>query len=198
MKKILTVLVIIVLASCGTQKAVTTDTPSSPKTPKLANADAPVERLPVSAKIINGHLYGIAQKSDFNQEPFATWFNPSYESYILDDETKNTLKKELKTVEIKAFMGTWCGDSKREIPKFYKLIDEVGFNEEQLTLVTVDRSKKQPSNLLSGNNIERVPTFIFYRNGQEIGRFVERPRESLEADILKIVTGEPYKHSYQN
>lgn len=198
MKKIFTVLAIIVLASCGTQKAATSDTPTPPKTPKLANVDQPVQDFPATATLVNGHLSGLAQKSDFNQEPFATWFNPRYEAYSLDEETKNALKKGLKGVQIKAFMGTWCGDSKREVPQFYKMIDEIGFSDKNLTLVTVDRSKKEPAVLVSGNNIVRVPTFIFYRNGEEIGRYVERPRESLEADILKIVTGEPYKHSYEN
>ena len=36
------------------------------------------------------------------------------------------------------------------------------------------------------------------KKGKEIGRFVEYPRESVEEDILKIVSGEAYKHSYEN
>lgn len=198
MKKIFTVLAIIVLASCGTQKAATSNTAKSPTAAQIEQSTAQASTLPQGARLINGHLSGIAQKSDFNQEPFATWFNPRYDAYALDEDTKKALKKGLKGVQIKAFMGTWCSDSKREVPQFYKMIDEVGFSDKNLTLVTVDRSKKEPVNLVSGNNIIRVPTFIFYRNGEEIGRYVERPRESLEADILKIVTGEPYKHSYEN
>ena len=64
--------------------------------------------------------------------------------------------------------------------------------------VFVNRSKSTPDNLQEGFNIERVPTFIFYKEGKEIGRFVEFPQESVEADMLKIVSGEPYKHSYEN
>jgi hypothetical protein len=45
-------------------------------------------------------------------------------------------------------------------------------------------------------NIFKVPTFIFYKDGKEIGRYVEYARVSLEKDILKIVSGLPYKHSY--
>ncbi|NEW80631.1 MAG: thioredoxin, partial [Gelidibacter sp.] len=40
-------------------------------------------------------------------------------------------------------------------------------------------------------------TFIIYKDDKEIGRFVEYPRESVEADLLKIVSGLPYKHSYE-
>ena len=64
-------------------------------------------------------------------------------------------------------------------------------------MVTVNREKKTPDNLQEGYNIIRVPTFIFFRKGKEIGRFVEYPRVSVEADMLKIVSGEPYKHSYE-
>ena len=73
----------------------------------------------------------------------------------------------------------------------------MNFNYKNLELVAVDRSKKTPDNLQEGFNIIRVPTFIFYKNGEEIGRFVEYPRETVEEDILKIVSGEPYKHSYE-
>ena len=93
-------------------------------------------------------------------------------------------------------MGSWCGDSKRETPRFYKLLDETGFNQNDFELITVDRSKKTPDNLQEGVDIIRVPTFIFYKDGEEIGRYVEYPRETLEKDILKIITGQPYKHSY--
>ena len=51
--------------------------------------------------------------------------------------------------------------------------------------------------LEEGLDIQRTPTFIFFKNGVEIGRIVETPRDSLENDILKIVSGQEYKHSYQ-
>ena len=64
-------------------------------------------------------------------------------------------------------------------------------------MITVNRGKRTPDNLQKGFNIKRVPTFIFYKKGKEIGRYVEFPRTSLEKDILTIVSGKPYKHSYE-
>ena len=95
-------------------------------------------------------------------------------------------------------MGTWCGDSQEQTPVFYKILDAADFNYKNLQMVSVDRSKKTPDNLQEGFNIIRVPTFIFYKKGKEIGRFVEYPRESVEADMLKIVSGAAYKHSYED
>jgi thioredoxin-related protein len=64
-------------------------------------------------------------------------------------------------------------------------------------MIVLNRAKETPNNLQEGYNITNVPTFIFYKKGKEIGRFVEFPRETLEKGILKIVSGKPYKHSYK-
>ena len=145
-----------------------------------------------------GNLVGIANKESFLTEPFNGWFTPNYTAYETDNAIIEKLKPLLKDKKITAFMGTWCGDSKEQTPVFYKILDEVGFNYDHLKLITVNRSKSTPDNLQEGLNIERVPTFIMYKNDKEIGRIVEYPRESVEADLLKIVSGLPYKHSYEN
>jgi len=144
-----------------------------------------------------GNLIGIANKESFLAEPFNSWFTQNYDSYETDKEVMVKLTPLLKDITIKAFMGTWCGDSQEQTPILYKILDEAGFNYNQLEMITVNRGKVTPDNLQEGLNIERVPTFIVYKNSKEIGRFVEYPRESVEADLLKIVSGQPYKHSYE-
>ncbi len=142
-------------------------------------------------------LIGIQSKESFKQQPYAEWFDSNYSSYKLDVSVVDKIKKHIKGVTIKAFMGTWCGDSQYETPNFYKLIDAVNFDYSNLTMIAVNRAKETPDNLQEGLNITNVPTFIFYKKGKEIGRFVEYPRETLEIDVLKIVSGKPYKHSYE-
>ncbi|MEZ4840383.1 MAG: thioredoxin family protein [Flavobacteriaceae bacterium] len=142
-------------------------------------------------------LTGVIQKKDFKEAPYSFWFDRNYDSYTVDETTVKEIKKHLKGVTIKAFMGTWCGDSKRETPHFYKIMDAAGFDYTNLQLAAVDRTKRTPENLEEGLNVFRVPTFIFYKNGKEIGRYVEYPRETLEKDMLAILSGKPYKHSYE-
>ncbi len=90
-------------------------------------------------------------------------------------------------------MGTWCSDSRREVPRFYKIMDEVGFAD--FDMITVNRAK-QANGLEKGYNLNYVPTFILFKNGKEIGRFVERVvNDSLENDLLLIASGKGYKHS---
>lgn len=155
---------------------------------KAAAADA--------TKNDRGYLIGFANREAFNDVSYQYWFDDRYNEYDTDQDIIAKLKPIINNFTIKGFMGTWCGDSKRETPRFYKILDETNFDQDYFELVTVGRNKKTPDNLQEGFNIIRVPTFIFYKDGKEVGRFVEYPRETLEKDILKIVTGVSYKHSY--
>lgn len=141
-------------------------------------------------------LLGKANRKGLQMDAFKSWFNPGYEDYKVDSETLKQLKPHLKDVTITLFMGTWCEDSQRETPHFYKILDEVGFSETNLTLITVSEEKTTPQGFEKGKNITNVPTIIFYKNEKELGRIVEYPIESLEKDMLAILGGKEYKHAY--
>ncbi len=143
-----------------------------------------------------GYLIGIANKASFDDVKYKPWFDSRYAEYKTDTEIIEKLKPIINNFTIKGFMGTWCGDSKRGVPRFYKILEQTGFDQDYFELVTVGRNKKTPDNLQEGFDLLRVPTFIFFKDGKEVGRYVERPRETMEKDILKIATGAPYKHSY--
>lgn len=144
-------------------------------------------------------LLGKTNKQAFVSKDFS-WFQTNYDKYIINDKVVNQLKGTLNNFTIKAFYGTWCGDSKREIPKFYKVIDKAGFNENNLEVIAVDRKpdayKASPNGEEKGLNIHRVPTFIFYKNNKEVGRIVEYPKQDFERDILTIINGERYVPQY--
>ena len=141
---------------------------------------------------------GVKTKSFFEQQPHAKWFNESYDPYKLDHKTIKKIKKHLDSVTIKVFMSVWCHDSHREVPRLYKILEAANFDENNLMVVALNRVKKTPDNLQEGFDIHRTPTIIFYKNGKEISRFVERPRISLEKDLLKILSNKKYEHSYFN
>ena len=70
------------------------------------------------------------------------------------------------------------------------------FPAEEMDLIMVDRDKKSGQGLADGKNIHHVPTIIIYKNGDEVGRIVESPIESLEEDIFNILIGAPLEHNY--
>jgi len=79
------------------------------------------------------------------------------------------------------------GDSRREAPHFFKIMDVIGIDSTRMRLYGLDRSKKSSDGATTRSSIEKVPTFIFLRNGVEIGRVTEKPVVGLEADILTIL-----------
>ena len=145
----------------------------------------------------NGNLVGKLVKEDFLQGTFKKWFEEEYTEYQPDEKVVKKLKKNLDGISIKIFMGSWCHDSHREIPRFYKLMESCGFDFDNLQLVGLTRGKKTPDNLQEGYDIKHTPTIIFYKDGKEIARYVEQPRQSMEKDFLKIIKGKSYKHTYQ-
>ena len=196
MKNILTFFLIGMLAACNSNKTAVETNKTAEIKEVIQKEVVQALRLITAKKDTNGYLSGIANKNSFKDDSFKSWFNSRYSEYNVDKEIVDKLTTALKGYTIKGFMGTWCGDSKRETPRFYKILDESGFDQNNFELITVNRDKKTPNNLQEGLNIIRVPTFIFYEGNKEVGRYVEYPRETIEKDILKIVTGQPYKHSY--
>ena len=141
-------------------------------------------------------LVGTASLDSLTNEPFSDWFEPGVALAQPDMEKVDALRPLLEGVEIRTFLGTWCEDSQREVPKFVEILREAGYPLVEVAVVARTREKATPQNYEEGLEITNVPTFIFYRNGQELGRIVEFPIEDLESDMLKILRGEPYKHAY--
>ncbi len=132
-------------------------------------------------------LIGYCTREAFDDSSFSEWWGSEYNLYEVDNETAEEIKTGFEDLEIKLVMGTWCSDSRREAPRFYKILDEMEYPSENISLINMNREKVGLEDEVDGLEINFVPTFIFYRNNEEIGRIVEMPYESLEKDMLEIV-----------
>ncbi|MBU1011613.1 MAG: thioredoxin family protein [Bacteroidetes bacterium] len=121
---------------------------------------------------------------------FGVAFNFQYAGYNSDIYTITKLKNHLENITIKLVFGSWCYDSEIQVPRFIKVLDEIGFDDLNLTIIAVDRLKKSHELSIDDLKIKYVPTFIIYKNDNEIGRIVENPKISLEMDLLKILQKE--------
>ncbi len=139
--------------------------------------------------------------SQLKQEPYATWYSKNNEDYQPNVQIVEALKKtDPSKYTMKIFFGSWCGDSKRELPKMTKVLEKLSFPQKNLAIIGVDDStevyKQAPQRQEAGMNIFRVPTFIVYENSKEIGRIVEFPAETIERDLLKIFSEREYVSNY--
>ncbi|WP_299125257.1 hypothetical protein [uncultured Winogradskyella sp.] len=147
------------------------------------------------------YLLGKIDKSGLEGDNYTSWFTKNHEDYEPNTAIINTIASDLKSYSITLFMGTWCGDSKKEVPRLYKVLEACNFPMDQLTVVAVSRErnmyKQSPQHEEAGLNIHRVPTIIFYKDGNEINRIVEHPVKSFEEDIQNIITVNDYESNYQ-
>jgi thiol-disulfide isomerase/thioredoxin len=141
-------------------------------------------------------LLGPCQRARLLEQPYGEWFQEEYENYAVDEAGLLPVQDLFGEVQIKLFFGTWCSDSRREVPRLFQILDWAEYNPENLELICVDRKMHSPGNEEKGLDIHHVPTIIFYRDGRELGRIIESPIESLEADIATILLGLPYKPNY--
>ena len=149
----------------------------------------------------DGHkqLWGPLTAAELWQAPFEKW-QEEYNAYSPTLPPVD-LKAGLMGLQVDLYLGTWCGDSQAWVPRFLKLWAQLGLPEAQIRLIGLhqadDKYKQGPAQEEKGLNIHRVPTFIFKRNGQEVGRIVERPLNSLELDLAQLALGVPSKPRYR-
>ncbi|MBC6112015.1 TlpA family protein disulfide reductase [Pedobacter fastidiosus] len=153
----------------------------------------------VSAQEINKKIHDQSHNKDIlinactregimNFPEFKEMYDPIYAAYIPDAATMIELEKLIKKEKIKIVFGTWCGDSKVNVPNFFKVLDALHFKEKNVDIIAVDGTKKAENGIIDGLNIQRVPTFIIYdKKGIELGRIVEGPKTTLEGDLLAIL-----------
>ena len=123
--------------------------------------------------------------------PAFPWFEKNFQAYIPDSQIIQNIKGKWDGVRILIVLGTWCPDSRREVPRFYRIAEETELSFSMIGLYGVDRKKMGTDATPEVYGIERVPTFIFLKDGKEIGRIVESPSArpgGLENDILEILS----------
>jgi tetratricopeptide (TPR) repeat protein len=146
-------------------------------------------------------LLGVCTAQQLDEEPFSEWSRKGYSAYTPNPAILEALRQTDKTeLDFTVFFGTWCGDSRREVPRLLKLFDAMGLPDGSVELVALDRTdealKQSPGGEERGHEIYRVPTLIIERDGEEISRLVEYPVLSLERDLLAMLDGSGYAPSY--
>jgi thiol-disulfide isomerase/thioredoxin len=135
-------------------------------------------------------VLGYFELSRLTREPHNAWYISGYDNYEFNSESVNKLLDISKEgLKIKIVMGTWCPDSRREVPRFMRILDLWQFPLTDVIFIGVDNAKLSPVGEYESLNIQRVPTFIIYRNNIEAGRIIENPATSLEQDIVNILKG---------
>jgi len=189
MKNIYSLLIVLLacFCSCKTIQPVTKISQAPSREPVTVAADTPPA---VNFSDQTTWLLGYFNLSQLTREPYSTWYIKGFDEYTLNTDVINKLLEINKDgVTIKIVMGTWCPDSRREVPRFMRVMDVWQFPVSKITFIGVDDAKQSPVGEYVSLDIMRVPTFIIYKNNIETGRIIENPTTSLEQDMVNILTG---------
>ena len=115
------------------------------------------------------------------------WFDIGYNNYTTNASTIEQLSKAGGDISFIAFAGTWNDASQKQLPQFYKAIDEAKINRARVLLYFLDRDKKSPQGYEGNYYVTEVPTFIVLKAGQEIGRISGTSASAIEADLSDIL-----------
>ena len=151
---------------------------------QMASAQTEVTLEANGTKIVKGFL----TKQELATDSSFMWFAENQKGYTPNQNALQLLRANKDSVNIVAFGGTWCGDTKYILPKFFVLADAAGLSPDRITLIGVDRSKKTIQHLSEAFGITNVPTLIVMKNGKEVGRVVEYGHTGLfDKDLAEIL-----------
>ncbi|MBN1650362.1 MAG: thioredoxin family protein [Bacteroidales bacterium] len=133
-------------------------------------------------------LVGWVDRAGISSKDYLSNEQQKMDAYQADAEAISYLKEAFsadKSLRILVVFGTWCGDSKMNVPDFFKVADLAQIS--NVKYLAVNRKKNANGVDMSKMHIERVPTFIVYRGDNEIGRIIENPNYTLENDLVAIL-----------
>jgi hypothetical protein len=164
-------------------------TPAAPPAPTAGAPVAPVAPAAAAAPAAPREI--VLGRPDRAQMEAAVpdWVQVEAGSAV-DAKTAQALAAVAPGATLTIYLGSWCGDSRREVSRFWHALDAVGrplpF---PVTYIAVDPGKQEPAALLQGVDLRYVPTFVVTREGREVGRIVESAPHGIEKDLLALLDG---------
>lgn len=111
-----------------------------------------------------------------------------YDKYEPPADMLNDLKGMLgPSMKIDVYLGLWCPDSRNNVPPFIKILDRLGARIPVRYFDVPRKASRDVKYYVEEMDVEKVPTFIVYRDGKEIGRIVENPKANMLVDFMDIV-----------
>ncbi|HYK91121.1 MAG TPA: thioredoxin family protein [Acidobacteriota bacterium] len=111
-----------------------------------------------------------------------------YDKYEPEADIVDALKAKIAAdLKIDVYLGLWCPDSRNNVPLFIKILDRIGTSAPVRYFNVPKKANKDVMYFVEDLKVDRVPTFIFYRDGMEIGRIVEKPKTGMIEDFAEII-----------
>ena len=117
---------------------------------------------------------------------------PDWEAVAAAYNPKSQCLQKLKAIQepvrVEVYLGTWCSDSRNHVSAYFKVLEMADNPLIQTIYTGIPQAKAARLKYLPpAKNIEKLPTFLIYKDGKELGRIIETPVQSVEEDLLAIL-----------
>lgn len=114
-------------------------------------------------------------------------FHDQFDSYHPQKSAIQQLQSWSEFVRIKVFFRFNCSTSQELVPAFIKIMDAVDNPYFESEYISLSDDESQWESDSGEYTIAETPTFILFRENEELGRIVENPLDSLEQDLVEIL-----------
>jgi hypothetical protein len=163
--------VAIVLASCGA-------------------STAPIATHPIDTHHgATGEIVGLTTREEIEAE-LPAW-RDAIANALFDHAAAVRLAHVESGAEVDVFLGTWCGDSRREVSRLFRAFERADTEAPRpfaLRFVGVDRAKTAPG-YTESVGLRYVPTIVVRRGGVEVGRIVESAPGGVDVALADLLDG---------
>lgn len=135
---------------------------------------------------------GLTSREEIESE-LPAWRDAIAEAHP-DVDAAERLARVAPGAEVDVFLGTWCGDSRREVSRLFRALERTAATDDAGTLpfsirwIGVDRAKVAAP-FTDGAGLRYVPTIVVRRDGVEVGRIVESAPEGVDRALLGLLDG---------
>jgi hypothetical protein len=158
----------------------------------LAGCAATTTTAPASTTPIDTHhgpmgeIVGPTSQEEIEAE-LPAW-RTAREASTIDSDAAARLASVPAGATVTVFLGTWCGDSRREVSRLFVALAAAGELPFAIAFIGVDRSKQAPGYTESAD-LRYVPTIVVARDGVEVGRIIESAPLGVERALLELLDG---------
>lgn len=132
-------------------------------------------------------LVGAVDRDELQLGNFGEHFLTEYKNYQPCTNSLQQIQDKIYNKSIVIVLATWCHDSQIQVGRFYKILDQLNYNTNNVVNICLDRDKLAGEEDIKKFDVTLVPTFIFYQGSSEKGRIIESPTMTLEKNIVQIL-----------
>ena len=85
--------------------------------------------------------FGEFSRDQLENSTHNSWFVENNNAHSLNEALISQIDSLFYDIEVTIYMGTWCEDSQREVPGFFKIIDALEANDQIQPIIGLNEDK---------------------------------------------------------